>query len=122
MLLFVPRRYFSFGSNCFMFWCSNFFVLFAQYVRFSLLVKFESLSGRLLGNSCSLGLVLSSLSLSSNFILLFVPRRYFSCGSNCFMFWCSNFVLFAQYVRFHLLVKFGSLSGRLLGTSCSLGL
>ena len=37
-------------------------MLFAQYVRFSLLVKFESLSGRLLGNSCSLGLVLSSLS------------------------------------------------------------
>ena len=32
------------------------------------------------------------------------------------------FVLFEPYVRFHILVQFGHLSGRLLGKSCSLGL
>ena len=27
-----------------------------------------------------------------NFILLIVPRRYFCCGSICFMFWCYIFL------------------------------
>ena len=43
----------------------------------------------------------------SNFILLIVPRRYFCCGSNCFVFWKRIFVLFEPYVRFHILVQFG---------------
>ena len=30
-------------------------------------------------------------------------------------------MLFEPHVRFHILVKFGFLSGRLLGNSCSLG-
>ena len=34
----------------------EFFVLFLPYVCFDILVKFGSLSGLLLGNSCSLGL------------------------------------------------------------------
>ena len=38
----------------------------------------------------------------SNFILLIVPRRYFCCGSNCFVFWSRIFVLFKPYVRFHI--------------------
>ena len=33
------------------------------------------------------------------FILLIVPRRYFCCGSNCFVFWSRDFVLF---VHFHI--------------------
>ena len=32
------------------------------------------------------------------FSLLIVPRRYFCSDSNCFMFCCSTFVLFAPYV------------------------
>ena len=36
----------------------------------------------------------------SNFLLLIVPRRYFCCGSNCFVFWSRMFVLFEPYVRF----------------------
>ena len=31
-------------------------------------------------------------------------------------------MLFEPYVRFHVLVRLGDLSGRLLGNSCSLGL
>ena len=31
-----------------------------------------------------------------------VPRRYFCCGSNCFVFWSRFFVLFEPYVRFHI--------------------
>ena len=31
-------------------------------------------------------------------------------------------MLFEPYVRFHILVQFGLLSGRLLGNGCSLGL
>ena len=38
----------------------------------------------------------------SNFILLIVPRRYFCCGSNYFVFWSRIFVLFEPYVRFHI--------------------
>ena len=38
----------------------------------------------------------------SNYILLTVPRRYFCCGSNCFVFWSRVFVLFEPYVRFHI--------------------
>ena len=34
---------------------------------------------------------------------------------------CFIFVLFEPLVRFHILVKFGLLSGCLLGNSCSLG-
>ena len=40
-----------------------------------------------------------------NFILLIVPRRYFCCGSNCFVFWSQIFVLFEPYVRI-ILVQF----------------
>ena len=32
--------------------------------------------------------------------LLIVPRQYFCCGSNCFVFWSRIFVLFEPYVRF----------------------
>ena len=38
----------------------------------------------------------------SNFILLIVPRRYFCCGSNCFVYWSRIVVLFEPYVRFHI--------------------
>ena len=38
----------------------------------------------------------------SNFILLIVPRQYFCCGFNCFVFWSRIFVLFEPYVRFHI--------------------
>ena len=31
-----------------------------------------------------------------------VPRRYFCCGSSCFVFWSRIFVLFEPYVRFHI--------------------
>ena len=31
-------------------------------------------------------------------LFLIVPRRYFCCGSICFMFWCRFFVLFESYV------------------------
>ena len=58
----------------------------------------------------------------SNFILLIVPRRYFvvvifflSFGVECLR------RSHLMYV-FILLIKFGYLSGRLLGNSCSLGL
>ena len=56
------------------------------------------------------------------FMKMIVPRRYFCCGSYCSVFWSRIFVLFEPYVRFHILVKFGYLSGRLLRNSCSLGL
>ena len=42
-----------------------------------------------------------------NFMLMIAPRRYFCCGSNCFVFWSRIFKLFELYVRFHILVKFG---------------
>ena len=31
-----------------------------------------------------------------------VPRRYFCCGSSCFVFWSRIFVLFEPHVRFHI--------------------
>ena len=40
ILLVVPRRYFCFGSNGFVFW-SRMFVLFEPYVRFHILVQFR---------------------------------------------------------------------------------
>ena len=44
---------------------------------------------------------------ASNFILLIVPRRYFCCGSFCFMSWCLKFLCcwLLMYV-FIFLVKF----------------
>ena len=58
----------------------------------------------------------------STFILLIVPRRYVCYGSICFMFWRRICVLFEPYVHFHILFEFELLSGRLLGSSCSLDL
>ena len=52
--------------------------------------------------SCKTGLIKPA----SNFILLIVPRRYFCCGSYCFMYWYLIFVLLAPYVCYHILVKF----------------
>ena len=34
---------------------------------------------------------------SSNFILLIVPRRYFCCGSICFMFWSRFLCTFSYF-------------------------
>ena len=51
------------------------------------------------GNVPALNLVVSCLTV--------FQRRYFCCGSNCFVFWSRIFVLFGPYVRFHILVKFG---------------
>ena len=69
---------------------------------------------------------------ASNFIMLIVPRRYFCCCPYCFcvcvcvcvcVYVCCIFVLFAPYARFFfILVRFGYLSGHILGNSCSLGL
>ena len=42
--------------------------------------------------------------LVGNFILQIVPRRYFFCGSICFMFWSRIFVLFEPYVRFRIFI------------------
>ena len=42
-----------------------------------------------------------------NFILLIVPRRYFCCGANYFVFWSRLFVLFEPYVRFHIFSSVG---------------
>ena len=55
----------------------------------------------------------------SNFILLIVQRRFVCYDSICFMFLESNFVLLNLMYVFIVLVKFGLLSGRLLGNTCS---
>ena len=55
----------------------------------------------------------------SNFILLIVQKRYFYCGSYCFVVWIR---FLCSLSPMHVFSKFGSLSGRLLGNSCPLGL
>ena len=45
--------------------------------------------------------ILRSIYAPSTFILLIVRRRYFCCGSTCFVFWSRRFVLFEPNVRFH---------------------
>ena len=63
----------------------EFFVLFAPYVRFHILVKFVLLGGRQLGNSCVLGLRINMLTAlkGSQFIFFFTRLTI-----------CFNLVLF----------------------------
>ena len=41
ILLIVPRRYVCGGSYCLMSWCLKYFVLFAPYVCYHILVTFR---------------------------------------------------------------------------------
>ena len=73
-------------------------MLLETYVRFYILVQFVCLSGRLLGNSCSLGL--------RYVFLVKVPMCHFSFFFSPLCLWSGNFFLIAPFPDHCLLVPF----------------
>ena len=55
-------------------------MLFEPYARFHILVEFRLLSGRLLGNSCSLGLLCVSLYKYLSVFLVFSHHSVYGVG------------------------------------------